>query len=148
MRPDPAGTPTTTALDVIEKKLTRIEAKLDLLLNPEDHTEADPNNDFIILSAFTPRQHAIIQMMLRDASVAEIAERLNVSPNTIKTHISIIVRKSASERKSHAISKLSAIVGRVSPEIYVQASRGVPKNWDQDWPNVDAPPLKGNNRKD
>jgi DNA-binding CsgD family transcriptional regulator len=116
--------------------LVRIEAKLDLLLNPPPSEDTDPHDDFLILSSFTTRQHAIIQMMLRDATVDEIADRLSVSTNTIKTHISLIVKKSGSERKSHAISRLSAVVGRSSPEIYAKASGGLPKDWDSKWPNV------------
>lgn len=115
----------------LRSTLARIEAKLDILFNARGDTQAgDRSADLVALSNYTPKQHAIIQMLLRDAKVGEIAERFNLSENTVKTHVQLIVRKMNSNRKVDALTKLAPIFSRVSPEAYLQVTNGLPKDWD------------------
>lgn len=120
----------------IRSTLARLEAKLDLLLNGNPAialrlpTE-DLSSDVVLMSGFTTKQHAIIQMMLRDADNEEIAIRLGVSPNTIKTHMAMIARKLGVQRRATSIAKLAPVYERISADAYFEASGGLPKDWDR-----------------
>lgn len=118
--------------------LARIEAKMDMLLRPQPVANSEENNtDIVLLSMFTTKQHAIIQMLARDASTEEIAHRLRVSSNTIKTHLTMIGRKIGVNRRAAIISRLAPILNRVNDLAYLEASGGLPKNWDKNYSEGD-----------
>jgi DNA-binding CsgD family transcriptional regulator len=116
--------------------LARIEAKLDILTSgtrTSSPSPAEGNADLILLSSFTPKQHAILQMLMRDASSEEIAERMKVSINTIKTHLTILGRKIGTKRRASLISTLAPVFARCPEAAYIGASSGLPKYWDRDY---------------
>lgn len=53
------------------------------------HTYSPGSND----SAITPRQHDIIRLVVQGCSTQEIADRLNISVNTVKNHKQLLFRK-------------------------------------------------------
>ena len=118
----------------IRSTLARMEAKLDMLLgSARPGVSEASHSDLVLLSSFTTKQHAIIQMILRDAPNEEIAERLKVSANTIKTHLTMIARKIGVPRKATVITTLAPIFQRVSDSAYIEASGGLPKSWDKNY---------------
>ena len=52
----------------------------------------------------TPRELEVLAMMARGASNAEIADRLVLSPSTVKTHVKNILRKLGVGNRTHAAS--------------------------------------------
>ena len=72
--------------------------KLDF--HPE--VEAESQNDAEIL---TPREKEILDILLEGLSNKEICYRLNISPNTLKTHIRRVYRKSGVSTRSELQSK-------------------------------------------
>ena len=132
--------PATQLLDAeLRSTLARIEAKLDMLLNnpSSQQSTASSNTDIVLLASFTTKQHAIIQMLMRDATNDEIASRLRVAPNTIKTHIAMIARKLGVQRRAAIITTIAPIYERISASAYVEASGGLPKNWDKNYEPAD-----------
>ena len=118
--------------------LARLEAKIDMLLRPPETSHPEENStDVVLLSMFTTKQHAILQMLVRDASTEEIAKRLKVSTNTIKTHLTMIGRKIGVQRRAAVISRLAPIMNRVNDLAYIEASGGLPKNWDRNYSEED-----------
>lgn len=122
----------------VRSTLARIEAKIDMLLRPPEPIQNEENStDIVLLSMFTTKQHAIIQMLARDAATEEIAKRLKVSSNTIKTHLTMIGRKIGVQRRAAIISRLAPILNRVNDLAYIEASGGLPKNWDRNYSEGD-----------
>jgi DNA-binding CsgD family transcriptional regulator len=85
------------------------------------------------MSQFTTKQHAILQMLCRDASNEEIAKRLKVAPDTIKTHTVIIRKKLAAPRRAAVITSYAPVLARISDDDYLEASGGLPKSWDSEY---------------
>lgn len=52
----------------------------------------------------TPRERAVLDELARGASYADIAQRLVVSENTVKTHISSLYAKLSAKRRSDALA--------------------------------------------
>jgi len=88
----------------MENQLDRIEWKLDQILgalmakayDAPTKGEASPtetSNHQAQMPQLTTKQHAALQMLLRGADNAEIAERFNVSPNTAKIYVRGIAKK-------------------------------------------------------
>jgi len=125
-------TANSTLVDMLSHmsaQLARIEEKVGRLSAPEV-LERDNPADVAMLNIFTTKQHAILQMLLRDAPNSEIAERLDVTTSTVKTHIAMICRKLGVKRRASAITTAAPMFGRVSDDVYETVSGGLPKNWD------------------
>lgn len=117
----------------VRASLSRIETMLGVLARLVSVPEPSGNTgDAILLSSFTTKEHQIIQMLVRDASNDEIADRLGVSVNTIKTRLIMICKKLGVQRRAAAISKLAPIIGRVPDGVYMEASGGLSKHWDEE----------------
>ena len=57
----------------------------------------------IAMDSLTPRELEVVQLMSRGLSNREIAQNLNLSETTIKTHVANILDKLRVESRSHAI---------------------------------------------
>ncbi len=53
----------------------------------------------------SPRELAVLQEIVADRSNKEIAAQLNVSPNTVKTHVARLFEKLGARRRTDAIRK-------------------------------------------
>jgi DNA-binding NarL/FixJ family response regulator len=47
----------------------------------------------LLASQITPREHDVLELLARGANSADIASTLNVSPNTVRTHVQSILAK-------------------------------------------------------
>lgn len=122
--------------------LARIEAKLDILIQHSVGQTLQPqgsslSSDIVYMSQFTTKQHAILQMLCRDAPTDEIAARLGVAAETIKTHVVIIRRKLGASRKAAVVTSYSPVFARISESDYLEASGGMSKNWDREYNDED-----------
>jgi DNA-binding NarL/FixJ family response regulator len=53
----------------------------------------------------SPRELTVLQELAAGHSNKEIAERLNVSPNTVKTHVAQVFEKLGAKRRTDAVNK-------------------------------------------
>lgn len=53
----------------------------------------------------TPREHAVLEQLADGQSNKEIAARLHVSPNTVKTHVSRLYEKLDVKQRVQAVQK-------------------------------------------
>jgi DNA-binding CsgD family transcriptional regulator len=63
-----------------------------------------PDADRLTELGITPREHEILHLIAEGLSNREIAERLFVSENTVKTHSSRLFAKLGAKRRTHAVS--------------------------------------------
>lgn len=56
-----------------------------------------------LLEPLTDREQAVLRLLATSMSIAEIADELYVSVNTIKTHLAAIYRKLAARRRREAV---------------------------------------------
>ena len=54
----------------------------------------------------TPREWDVGELLLEGSSTAEIAERLGVSPITVRRHVGLLLRKLGAETREEALKKL------------------------------------------
>lgn len=54
----------------------------------------------------TPREWEVGELLLEGSSTADIAERLGVSPVTVRRHVGLLLRKLGSETREDALKKL------------------------------------------
>lgn len=70
-------------------------------------------------AALTPREHEVVMLIVNGADNAEIASRLVISENTVKTHVSHILEKLGVKNRADLISWAARSgygVNRVTPE--------------------------------
>ena len=53
----------------------------------------EPEDIALIASQLTPREHEVLELLAKGASSIDIASSLNVSPNTVRTHVQSILAK-------------------------------------------------------
>lgn len=82
------------------KRSTMNKAVVDLLkLKQKSHTPADVTNSEVELPQLTKREQTIVHLVSSGAQNKEIAELLHISPNTVKTHIYSLFRKTSSRNR-------------------------------------------------
>lgn len=57
------------------------------------HDEPEPNGGAVLLGELTPREREVLQCMVDGLNRAEIAERLGLSANTVRTHTQNLLAK-------------------------------------------------------
>jgi DNA-binding CsgD family transcriptional regulator len=86
-----------------------------------------------IMAGFTPKQHAVLQMLINGKSTTEIAERLHVTESTAKVHIRLMAKKCNVKLRRQIVVMLSPAFRKMSANRYLLLSGGLPKNWDAEW---------------
>ena len=88
------------------KRKTMNNAINELLIkgNKTNHLSADKQIS-INLPSLTRRENTIIDLVSRGAKNQEIADQLHISPNTVKTHLYSIFRKTSSRNRIELISR-------------------------------------------
>ena len=66
---------------------------------------ANQQQQSISLPSLTRRENTIIGLVSRGAKNQEIADQLHISPNTVKTHLYSIFRKTQSRNRIELISR-------------------------------------------
>lgn len=134
---------TTSQLDRIEWKLDQLlahclrlqdmggGASKDVAASPPHHPTE------YILSKFTTKQHAVLQMLLAGCSNEEIAQRFGVSPNTAKVYVRTIAGKLGVNTRAQIVMKTLEEFNSVSEQSYLLVSDGLPKTWHEDWSEPD-----------
>jgi DNA-binding NarL/FixJ family response regulator len=65
----------------------------------------DGNPKALASLGISPRELTVLQEIAAGRSNKEIAQRLNVSPNTVKTHVAQLFEKLGAKRRTDAIAK-------------------------------------------
>ncbi len=153
--------PTTThTLTEIRAELIRMDAKLDVVINvladrstslavpattraptrraadanPNSTTELDAVKFF---GRFTPKQNAVLQMLMGGTGNEEIAHRLGVALNTAKVHVRLIARKLGVNTRSQVAVAAMPFFNVISADAYRNATLGLPKEWHQTYGSPD-----------
>lgn len=71
----------------------------------DQNKDFKPNEDEIIKLGLSKREIEVLQLMANGLSNQEIAEKLFLSPNTVKTHSSRVFEKLDVKRRTQAIEK-------------------------------------------
>ena len=88
------------------KRETMNLAIAELLNNPMLSQKSLPNSDTnkVVFPTLTKREKTIIDLVSSGAQNKEIADQLHISPNTVKTHIYSIFRKTSSRNRIELLS--------------------------------------------
>ncbi len=74
------------------------------LARPSAGSPAGPNTAAQRAFDLTPRELAILEQLAEGLSNKQIARRLSISPNTVKTHIARILRKLGADNRTRAVT--------------------------------------------
>lgn len=113
--------------------MARVEAKIDLMLGQTGAAKQDGKTGSKALGQLTVKQHAVLQMLLNGKSNAEIADRLGVNENTAKVHVRLIAKKLGVSKRQEIVAAMMEAFRQVPDKLYLTMSRGLPKNWDEEW---------------
>ncbi|MFM5178020.1 response regulator transcription factor [Aeromonas veronii] len=94
------------------------------------------NDSLSILSDLTPRQHVILLLFIEGFNYDQMAQRIGVSINTIKTQAKAIRTKWGVDNRSDLIFKARRAIGSVADNVYVEISGGLPKNWGEEYAHL------------
>lgn len=75
------------------------------LTGARPHGEADGNPAALAALRISPREFGVLRELAAGRSNKEIALRLSVSPNTIKTHVARLYEKLGATRRTDAVNK-------------------------------------------
>ena len=122
------------SLAVLLERLERVEAMLQgLLAGPDDSNIRDHvplSSARRRLARLRPRQHAVLQMLFRGASNAEISDRLGVTINTVAGNVSRLARHFGARGRTQLAARAQLEVAAVSDADYLALSGGLPRDWD------------------
>ena len=76
-----------------------------VLAAPKLPTSFDGNPKARAALGLSPREFTVLGELAAGRSNKEIAKRLNVSPNTVKTHVAQVYEKLGARRRTEAINK-------------------------------------------
>lgn len=94
------------------------------------------------LATLTPKQHAVVQMLLRGASNREIAQRMGWKEETAKGSVRNIGLRLGSTSKMGRIrrekidARLRYTIEHMKPEDYLTLAK-IPCDWDKTWTPAD-----------
>ena len=88
------------------------------------------------LNDLTPRQHILLQLFVQGFAYEQMAERMGVSINTVKTQAKAIRSKWGVANRSDLIFKARRALNVVSETAYSNLSGGIPKNWGDEFSRV------------
>jgi len=90
-----------------------------------------------ILPRMTTKQHAVLQMLTRAASNQEIADRLQVSINTVKVHVRSIAKRFGVNRRAQIGLRAGRWLDELDGPVYEAMSGGLPLDWDEKFSEPD-----------
>lgn len=96
---------------------------------PNGHPTAENESAKVVpwgmqqLHGLTPKQHATLQMLMRGASNAEIAERLNVEESTAKVHVRALAKKFGVRRRSQIVLAAGQFANTSSDQLEALSKR-------------------------
>jgi len=70
---------------------------------------SEPDTDLVIVEPLSPREMEVLQGIAAMLATEEIAARLFVSINTVKTHVRSILRKLSASRRNEAVRRARAL---------------------------------------
>ena len=110
----------------LEQEIKRLEAQVELLtdLLRASGLSATPT---VHPATFTPKQHAVIQMIHEGWDTNAMAEKMMTSTATIKGHIASVMKYLAVRRRD-ALIDLTAEMLKGDPEEYQRHAR-IPVDW-------------------
>jgi len=118
----------------LEAKVIGLEAKLELItqmIRGDKQTQTQRQmsvDDCTLMREFTPKQHAVIQMIWQGFSTEAMAEMLMVSEATVKVHIKGVMRRASLKTRAQIAMKAERCMREMSDEEYRRTS-GIPKDW-------------------
>jgi DNA-binding CsgD family transcriptional regulator len=135
--PDEANRRLEGKIDALFALMTEIKRKLEAGEKPAARAN--------VLPRMTTKQHATLQMLLRGASNAEIAERFGVTVNTAKVHVRSLFPKVGGSTRTKIVLALKPAFDATPADEYVIHSGGLPKDWDATYASPDpyAPLYQG-----
>lgn len=86
-----------------------LEDAPELLRDPDLIATRCPYPDSVTLILLTEREQDVLEQLAEGLTVEQTAAALNVSYNTVKTHIQSLYRKIGSETRSHALSRANEL---------------------------------------
>lgn len=121
-------------MDENDERWKRIEAFLS-----GAKTEAVKDDDGLTkcLNGLTPRQHVLLQLFITGMAYEQMADRMGVSVNTIKTQAKSIRSKWGVSNRSDLIFRARKAMGSVNEETYLKLSGGIPKDWGDTYARSD-----------
>jgi len=88
------------------------------------------------LKSLTTKQHCVLQMLMGGQGGPEIAERLDVSENTARAHIKVLMAKAEVSKRAELAVLATKAMDSMGSEEY-QKLTGIPKTWHQDFKKPD-----------
>lgn len=142
-----------TALSTLTQQAPNLHAPIhdihhiETLINDPYPPSYPGRNDIIppnkaMFVQLTPKQHAVIQMVLRGATNVEIAERLGWSESTAKGSIHNLARKFLAPVGAKRYDRVGLdhiirpLFEAMTPQDYEKVA-SIPKNWDAKWTEAD-----------
>ena len=90
-------------------KLTRNKRTPPAAAPPERDIPFQPREEILEKLGITPREYEVLELVAQGLSNQEIADRLFVSLNTVKTHASNVFSKLDAQRRTQAIQKAQTL---------------------------------------
>ena len=94
--------------------------------------------EFKDLVPYTPKQHAVLQMIVKGVSTAGMAEALCVTESTVKVHLRSIMQKKDVRTRAGLAMWYSDVMKICDEETYKHRA-GLPKDWYEnrmDYPDI------------
>jgi len=122
---------------VIISMLTALTAQLGAIgVHSEPQAKPDSRDvgeattaEIALLCSMTPKQHATMLLTMSGWTNKSMAGLMSVTDNTVKQHLSAVMKRLGVKTRGQVALNASDIVGRMTNNEYKKCSGGLPKDW-------------------
>lgn len=120
-------------ITALERELSEIKGMIKVIMGmyrqePVQVPVQVETRSHIDLTPFTPKQHAVLQLLCDGKSTAEMSEILCVTESTIKVHLRSIMDKREVRTRALLAIWYSEVMANVDPIEYEKRA-GIPLDW-------------------
>ena len=85
--------------------------------------------ELALFAAMSPKQHAVMLCVIAGWPNKDIAEQMNVSDNTVKQHLSAVMKRLGVNTRGQVALLAADMIERMSVNEYKKCSGGFPPDW-------------------
>lgn len=130
-------------IKLLRQDIYRLENRLTERGITDNHLDDQTSIANRTFKSMTTKQHVAWQLIaLEGHTYKSASEIMGCALNTVRVHIRGIMKKLNTDSKQDALSQINRIYNQISEAEYINLTKGLPKNWAQNYQGGVEDPYK------